>query len=234
LAAAITLAAAGQSVLVVEAADTVGGGARSAELTLPGFVHDVCSAIHPLAVASPVFAEMPLADYGLQWIRPPVALAHPLDDRSAALLHQDLGVTGKSLGADAPAWQRLFAPLVEDWDRFAPAMLGPLRIPRHPLETARFGLFAIQPAMRLAQARFCGARARALFAGMAAHSMLPLRKLVTEVVPGGVDFEGVLRAERARWHALHRSDKSERRTLCKTRTTPPRPATPLRCPAGSS
>ncbi|MGH8896159.1 MAG: phytoene desaturase family protein [Egibacteraceae bacterium] len=179
LAAAITLAAAGRSVLVVEAADTVGGGTRSAELTLPGFVHDVCSGVHPLGLASPVFAGMPLADHGLEWIQPPIALAHPLDDGSAALLHQDLGATGASLDADAPAWQRLFAPLARDWDGIAQAALGPLRVPHDPLVAARFGLVAIQPAALLAQARFRGPRARALFAGMAAHSILPLHKPVT-------------------------------------------------------
>jgi phytoene dehydrogenase-like protein len=179
LAAAITLAEAGRSVLVIEAADTVGGGTRSAELTLPGFVHDVCSAIHPLAVASPVFAGMPLGDHGLEWIRPPIALAHPLDDGSAALLHQDLGATGTSLDADATAWQRLFAPLARDWDGIAQATLGPMRIPHHPLVAARFGLLAVQPAAHLAQARFRGPRARALFAGMAAHAFLPLHQPVT-------------------------------------------------------
>ncbi|MGH8903184.1 MAG: phytoene desaturase family protein, partial [Egibacteraceae bacterium] len=179
LAAAITLATAGRSVLVVEAADTVGGGVRSAELTLPGFVHDVCSAIHPLGLASPVFAGMPLADHGLEWIQPPIALAHPLDDSNAALLYQDLEATGASLGADADAWQRLFAPLVREWDGIAQAALGPLRIPRYPLTAARFGLSAMQPAVLLAQARFRGPVARALFAGMAAHAILPLRKPVT-------------------------------------------------------
>ncbi|MGH8901065.1 MAG: phytoene desaturase family protein [Egibacteraceae bacterium] len=179
LAAAITLAAAGRSVLVAEAAETVGGGVRSAELTLPGFVHDVCSAIHPLGLASPVFAGMPLADHGLEWVQPPIALAHPLDDSSAALLHQDLGVTGASLGTDADAWQRLFAPLVREWDGIAQAALGPPRIPRHPLAAARFGLSAIQPAALLAQTRFRGPAARGLFAGMAAHAFLPLHKPVT-------------------------------------------------------
>jgi phytoene dehydrogenase-like protein len=179
LAAAITLAQAGRSVLVVEAAEIVGGGTRSAGLTLPGFVHDVCSAIHPLAVASPFFRSLPLAEHGLAWIHPPAPLAHPFDDGTAAVLERSVGATGETLGRDAAAYRRLMAPLVADWDRLAVELLGPLRRPRHPIALARFGLRAIRSVRGLAESLFEGERARALFAGMAAHSMLPLEEPVT-------------------------------------------------------
>ncbi|HKG27435.1 MAG TPA: FAD-dependent oxidoreductase, partial [Thermomicrobiales bacterium] len=114
LAAAIALAQAGHSTLVLEAEEAIGGGCRSAELTLPGFVHDVCSAIHALAVASPFFRTLPLADYGLEWVEPPLALAHPFDDGTAAVLARSLDVTAESLGDDGPAYRRLMAPLIDD------------------------------------------------------------------------------------------------------------------------
>ncbi len=179
LAAAITLAEAGWSVRVIEAGETVGGGMRSGEETLPGFVHDICSAIHPLALASPVFRRWPLADHGLEWVHPPAALAHTVEEGSAALLWQDLDATASELGSDGAAWRRLFAPLVRDWERIAPAALSPLRVPRHPLAAGRFGLLAVRPAVGLAANRFEGDHARALFAGMAAHSMLRLDQAVT-------------------------------------------------------
>jgi phytoene dehydrogenase-like protein len=174
LAAAIELARAGCSVRVLEAAATAGGGSRSAELTLPGFVHDVCSAVHPLAVASPFLRTLPLEEHGLHWIHPPAALAHPFDDGTAALLSPSLDETAASLDDDGAAWRRLFAPLVHDADRLLADLLGPLRPPRHPLALARFGPRALLPAATLARRRFRGARARGLFAGLAAHSMLPL------------------------------------------------------------
>jgi len=177
LAAGITLARAGCSVLVIEAKDTVGGGTRSARLTLPGFVHDVCSAIHPLAVASPFFCTLPLADHGLEWIHPPAPLAHPLDDGTAVVLEHSIEATGETLGPDANAYRQLMAPLVARWDQLAVDLLGPLPLPpRHPLILARFGLRAIRSARGLANSQFQGERARALFAGMAAHSMLPLEQ----------------------------------------------------------
>ena len=176
LAAAITLARAGQSVLVVEAKETVGGGTRSAQLTLPGYVHDVCAAIHPLGVGSPFFRSLPLHKYGLTWIEPPALLAHPLDDGTAVLLHRSLRATARGLGPDGGAYRRLMQPLVRNWKALEGAILGPLRLAilRHPLLLARFGLPALLPARLLANVVFKGVRARALFAGIAAHSMLPL------------------------------------------------------------
>jgi phytoene dehydrogenase-like protein len=174
LAAAVELARAGLSVRVLEAADTVGGGARSAELTLPGFVHDVCSAIHPLGIASPFFRTLPLADHGLEWIEPPVALAHPFDDGTATLLERSQEAAMPTLGDDDERWRRLFMPLVRDPASLLDEILAPLHVPAHPLTLARFGLRALLPATTVARRSFRGARARGLFAGLAAHSMLPL------------------------------------------------------------
>lgn len=177
LAAAITLAQAGCSVLVLEAKETVGGGMRSAELTLPGFIHDVCSAIHPLGVGSPFFRSLPLAKYGLEWIYPPAPLAHPLDDGTAAVLEQSIEATGATLGPDAAAYRKLMAPFVADWDKLADELLGPFPFPpRHPLALARFGLSAIRSARGLAESRFKGEHARALFAGLAGHAIMPLEQ----------------------------------------------------------
>ncbi len=174
LAAAITLAQAGCSVQLIEAKETVGGGLRSAELTLPGFIHDICSAIHPLGISSPLFESLPLAEYGLEWIHPSVPLAHPFDDGTAIVLERSIDATSERLGPDANAYRELMAPLVADWDKLALDILGPLRIPRHPLALVRFGLLAVRSARGLAEGLFTGARARALFAGMAAHAILPL------------------------------------------------------------
>jgi phytoene dehydrogenase-like protein len=175
LAAAITLAQAGLSVLVLEAAETIGGGARSAELTLPGYIHDVCSAVHPLGAGSPFFRMLPLAEHGLEWIHPPAPLAHPFDDGTAATLERSVEATGETLGRDATAYRKLMAPLVADWDKLAVDLLGPLRLPpRHPLALARFGWHAISSARGLAERLFEDERACALFGGMAAHSMIPL------------------------------------------------------------
>ncbi|MCM8748426.1 NAD(P)/FAD-dependent oxidoreductase [Thermomicrobiaceae bacterium CFH 74404] len=176
LAAAIVLARAGCEVLVVEAAESVGGGTRSAALTLPGFVHDVCSAIHPLGAGSPLFQTFPLDRFGLEWIQPPVPLAHPLDDGTAVLLERTVEATAAGLGPDASAYRRLMAPLVADADRILRFILGPFRIPRHPLALARFGLKALRSVVGLASEQFEGERARALLAGLAAHSMLPLER----------------------------------------------------------
>ena len=180
LAAAITLARAGRSVNVFEAKETAGGGCRSGELTLPGFVHDVCSAVHPLGVGSPFFRSLPLEEHGLTWVHPEVPLAHPLDDGTAVVLERSVEATADSLGRDAAAYRKLMIPLVRDWDKLASQLLGPLlRVPRHPLALARFGLRAARSARGLAEGMFEGERARALFAGLAAHSMLPLEQPFT-------------------------------------------------------
>jgi phytoene dehydrogenase-like protein len=177
LAAAITLARAGCSVLVYEAKETVGGGARSASLTLPGFVHDVCSSIHPLAVISPFFRSLPLHDYGVEWLSSPAALAHPFDDGTTALLDRSIELTGQMLGGDAPAYQQLMAPLVASWDRLEDFLLGPLQVPRHPLALLRFALRGLCSARTLAERVFTGEPARGFFAGLAAHAIMPLERL---------------------------------------------------------
>ena len=173
------MAQAGRSVLVLERGDTVGGGARSAALTLPGFLHDVCSAIHPLAAGSPFFSTLPLSDHGLEWVHPPAPLAHPLDDGTAVIMERSVEATADGLGPDAASYRELFDPLVRAWDKLSVDILGPLRFPRHPLVTARFGLTGLRSALSLAQSRFEGERARALFAGLAAHSTLPLESPLT-------------------------------------------------------
>jgi len=179
LAAAIELARHGQSVLVLEGQDSLGGGARSAELTLPGFLHDVCSAVHPLAVASPFFSLLPLWEHGLAWAHPGAPLAHPFDDGTSAVLERSVRLTGEYLGPDAGAYRRLMAFLVADWAKLAGDLLGPIRWPHHPVAVVRFGLLALQPARGLAERLFRGERARALFAGLAVHSAIPLERPVT-------------------------------------------------------
>jgi phytoene dehydrogenase-like protein len=179
LASAITLAQAGLAVLVYEAKQSPGGGARSAELTLPGFIHDVCSAIHPLALASPFFRTLPLGEYGLEWVHPPAALAHPFADGTAALLERPIELTGQTLGEDAAAYRQLMAPLVANWGKLEGFLLGPLRLPRHPLALLRFGLLATRSAHGLAQRQFSGERARSFFAGLAAHAFMPLERAPT-------------------------------------------------------
>ncbi|HLI83479.1 MAG TPA: NAD(P)/FAD-dependent oxidoreductase [Bryobacteraceae bacterium] len=175
LAAAIELARAGLDVTVHEAAGQIGGGTRSAELTLPGFVHDVCSAVHPMAIASPCFERYPLHAHGLAWIHPDAPLAHPLDDGTAVILERSLDATCAQLGGDGESWRRLFEPLVANWSSLRHGVLGPQpRWPRHPFLMARFGMHALRPARALAESLFRGERARALFAGIAAHSILPL------------------------------------------------------------
>jgi phytoene dehydrogenase-like protein len=174
LAAAITLAQAGLKTVLREAEATVGGGLRSSELTLPGFIHDVCSAVHTLALSSPFFRTLPLADFGLEWIQPPAPLAHPLDDGSAALLERSPDVTAEGLGLGGRDWRRLHAPFVRAWDDLAHDILSsPLRLPHHPFLMAWFGLRGLLPATTLART-LRGTRAKALFAGNAAHSFLPL------------------------------------------------------------
>jgi phytoene dehydrogenase-like protein len=179
LAAAIALAQAGRSVLVLEAAETIGGGTRTAELTLPGFRHDVCSAIHPLALASPFLRKLPLEEHGLEFAHPEIPLAHPLDDGTAVALHRSLDETAAGLGADADAYRELMRPLARKWKALAGDLLGPLRLPRHPFADARFARDGLRSATGLARARFTGVRARALFAGNAAHAMRPLESRAT-------------------------------------------------------
>jgi phytoene dehydrogenase-like protein len=171
LAAAVALAEAGLSVVVRERSAEIGGGTRTLPLTLPGYLHDHCSAIHPLAAGSPFLGRLPLAAHGLEWIEPPVAVAHPFDDGSAALLVRSTRDTGETLGQDGRAWRALLEPLSERFHELAGEVLGGvLRVPRRPLLLARFGLSALLPAASLARARFRGARARALFAGIAGHA----------------------------------------------------------------
>jgi phytoene dehydrogenase-like protein len=180
LAAAITLARAGRRVLVREAEDTLGGGVRSSELTLPGFVHDVCSSIHPFVPGSPFFRSLPLGEHGLELVHPLCALAHPLDDGSAVVLHRSLEDTVDGLGVDGEAYRRVVGSVVEDWFELERAVLGPpLSAPRHPVALGRFALHALRPAAGLARSAFTTERARALFAGCAAHSMVPLERSPT-------------------------------------------------------
>ncbi|HEX6938488.1 MAG TPA: NAD(P)/FAD-dependent oxidoreductase [Longimicrobiales bacterium] len=180
LAAAIRLAEAGWSVLVREAADVPGGGTRSAALTLPGFTHDICSSVHPLALASPYFRSLPLQRYGLEWVHPPIPLAHPFDDGPPALLERDIDATAATLGPDGDAYRRVFLPLVRDWDPIVRDVLGPrLRPPRSPRALARFGRHGIRSARGFVEATFRGDRAKALFAGIAAHSLAPLETPAT-------------------------------------------------------
>jgi phytoene dehydrogenase-like protein len=179
LAAAITLARAGYAVLVREAQETIGGGARSAALTLPGFVHDVCSAIHPLGAGSPFLRMLPLAEYGLEWIQPPAALAHPFDDGTAAVLERAVVATSETLGQDALAYRRLMAPFVTSWEKLATTVLGPLRWPHHPLVLLCFGWYAWRSACGLAERVFTGEQARAFFGGLAAHAIMPLERVPT-------------------------------------------------------
>ena len=176
LTAAIVLARAGLSVLLLEAEETVGGGTRSAELTLPGYIHDVSSAMFPLAAASPFLRTLDLTEHGLEWVHPPAALAHPFDDGTAALLSRSIAETGETLGRDADAYQRLMRPLAGDWERLMDDLLSPLRFPRHPIMLARFGLRAVRSVRGLAESAFGTERGRALLAGMAAHSTLPLEQ----------------------------------------------------------
>lgn len=179
LAAAITLAADGRSVLVLEGADTPGGGARSAELTLPGFVHDICSAIHPLAAASPFFRQQRLEKYGLHWIQPEIAVAHPFDDGTAAVLHRSIEESIVSLAGDAASYRGLVEPFVEVWEEIVHEFLGPLRLPKHPLTMIRFASKALRSTAGLARSTFNGGRAQALFTGLSAHSMLDLTQAGT-------------------------------------------------------
>ena len=181
LAAAILLQQNGLSVLLVEGKDTIGGGMRSAELTLPGFIHDVCSAIHPLAAASPFFQTLPLKEHGLEYIYPDIAAAHPFDNGSAASLKHSIGETAGQFGIDATTYSQLVSSVVNDWPAIASDVLGPMHYPKHPLAMARFGLKALQSLTGITRG-FNTEEAKGFFAGMGAHSMQPLNKPTTAAV----------------------------------------------------
>ncbi len=199
LAAAIVLARAGRSVQLYEARDTIGGGSRSAELTLPGVIHDVCSAVHPLGRSSPLFRELGLERHGLEWIEPPIQLAHPMDDGTAALLHRDIDATVATFGdpQDAATYRRWVGPMVEGWELIVSSLVGPLRpmrVARHPFALARFGMPALLPAASLAR-RFRSPAARALVAGAGAHSFLPL----TRAMSGGLGLALLVSGHAVGW-----------------------------------
>jgi len=180
LSAAVVLAQAGMQVEVFEAEAQPGGGARTMELTLPGFHHDFGSAVHPMAAGSPFFSSLPLRDYGLEWIHFPFPVAHPLDDGTAVVLARDLNETVRALGEDGPAWSNLVRPFVERWAEFAPEVLSPLfKIPRHPFLLAKFGLPGLLSAQALTNRLFSSPRTKAVFAGLAAHSFLGLDEPLT-------------------------------------------------------
>ena len=181
LAAAILLQQNGLSVLLMEGKDKIGGGLRTEELTLPGFLHDVCSAVHPMAVASPFFETLPLGEYGLEYIYPEVAAAHPFDDGSAAILKKSVFETAELLGKDKNAYLKLVQPLVKSWPDIAADVLAPLHFPKNPYAMARFGLNALAPATLLAR-RFNTEKGKGLFAGMAAHSIQPLNNMATSAI----------------------------------------------------
>lgn len=173
LSAAIVLQQAGLSVLLAEGKDSIGGGMRSGELTLPGFIHDICSAVHPMAVLSPFFSSLPLEKHGLEYVYPSIAAAHPFDDGTAAVLKHDMNETAALLGKDGDAYVKLLQPVVNTWPKIVDGILGPFHFPKHPLAMAQFGLHALQPATWLAK-KFETEKAKGLFAGMAAHAIQPL------------------------------------------------------------
>lgn len=181
LSAAITLQQKGLSVLLLEAKDTIGGGMRTEELTLPGFHHDVCSAILPMAATSPFFATLPLDQYGLEYIYPDVAAAHPFDDGSAAVLKRSVQETALLLGADAGAYLELMQPVLTDWPFIASDILGPLHFPKYPWRMARFGLKALPSAIVISH-KFTTEKAKGLWGGMAAHSIQPLTNYATSAI----------------------------------------------------
>jgi phytoene dehydrogenase-like protein len=181
LAAAILLQQQGLSVLILEGKDVIGGGLTSAELTLPGFIHDVCSAIHPLAVASPFFKTLPLADHGLEYIQPTLAAAHPFDDGTAAILDNSIKKTADYLGEDTQTYTALMRSITGAWPLIDQDALGPLHFPAHPLAMAEFGLKALSSAATFAK-RFKTTQARGLFGGMAAHAIQPLSNLSTTAI----------------------------------------------------
>jgi phytoene dehydrogenase-like protein len=180
LGAAVEFARNGYSTLVIEGSATIGGGTRTAELTLPGFLHDICSAAHPMALATPFFRDLPLDKHGLEWIEPPNALAHPLADGSAAFLSRSIDETARNLGDDERPYHRLVNPLASSADTMFRELVGPLRPSAHPILGLRFAWRGLRSGRGLAEKYFRGEKARALIAGLAAHAVLPLEKK-----PGG-------------------------------------------------
>lgn len=175
LAAAVALAREGMRVTVHEGADRIGGGTRTEELTLPDFLHDVCSAVHPMGAGSPFFRQLPLEEHGLEWIHPPVLMAHPFDDGTAAVLMRSTEDTADSLGTDGAAYRRLIEPFVRHWQPLMDeALAPPLHIPKRPWLLARLGLFGLRSATGLSGRVFTGERARAWFTGLAGHTLLPM------------------------------------------------------------
>ncbi len=181
LAAAITMQQAGLSILLVEAKDTIGGGTRSAELTRPGYMHDICSAIHPMAVISPFFKKLPLEQYGLKFIQPEIAAAHPFDDGQAAALYKSVEQTALELGIDENIYLKLMQPLVKNSPELFTDVMGPLHFPKHPVGMARFGWKALPSAVKTGQ-RFQTEKAKGLWAGIAAHAMQPLTNTVSSAI----------------------------------------------------
>ncbi|GAB5494246.1 MAG: NAD(P)/FAD-dependent oxidoreductase [Phototrophicaceae bacterium] len=179
LSAGITLAQAGAKVLIVEAKDSIGGGTRTAELTFPDFHHDICSAIHPLALASPFFKNLDLEKFGLEWVHPDAPVAHPLDNGDAVIVDRDIEKTAQALGADVDIYRHLMTALSDNTDKLLNDFLAPLKIPRYPLHFGLFGLGAILPASLLSKIAFKDERTRAMFAGMAAHSIQALESPAT-------------------------------------------------------
>ncbi|MBP9224175.1 MAG: NAD(P)/FAD-dependent oxidoreductase [Verrucomicrobiales bacterium] len=180
LSAAVRIAQEGKSVLVIEGHALPGGGTRTAELTLPGFKHDVCSAIHPMGVASPFFRTLPLGTFGLEWIHPEIPLAHPFEDCSAAVLHRSMEETALQFDSDsARNYRRLFGPLLPHFDDLLADLLAPPKIPSHPIATMSFGCRAIPSALEAARLWFRDEKMRALLVGNAAHSLLPLDRMLS-------------------------------------------------------
>jgi phytoene dehydrogenase-like protein len=179
LSAAIQLARQGLSVCVLEANSQIGGGARSEQLTLPNFIHDVCSAVHPMGFISPFFKTLPLQEHGLEWIESPLALVHPFDHEPAAFLSKSIQQTAENLGQDKQAYLDLMIPFIKNSETLLTEILKPMRISKHPILMARFGLAAIRSASELANSKFKTDRTKALFAGCAAHSMVSLNKIAT-------------------------------------------------------
>ncbi len=215
LAAAIVLVHAGLEVDVFEAEPTPGGAVRTMELTLPGFLHDFGSAVHPLAAGSPFLSSLPLQDHGLEWIHSPAPLAHPLDDGTAVMLERDLNDAQAALGVDGKSWCSLMRPFVEHWRQFAPEVLCPVpSIPKHPWLMVRFGMSAFLSARTIAS-RFRSERTRALFAGLAAHSFLRL----DETLSGAFGMLMAVSAHAVGWPIPRGGSQSLTQALCRYLST---------------